>query len=545
MIFNRGGEPSSTFWRVHFGHIQQREILPAKTVQPNEAASLSRCYNAVGSEFSVAAMPSADKQSKPLQSKNLLVNYVSLLGGTVLAKGLGLVTVLLLTRVLGVEDFGRYSLAFAYWALLNTLVDLGGSHIVGREIAKTPEQPRTAMESMIYLRLIGSVLFLPVGVMLGQLLGLSNPLIIATYAGLFAGFEACYDLYFSASMQLDKAAKARFIASIANVLLIGAAVVLRLNLFWIVTIAMLNPLVKLVLDYRYSPFKLALHAPDWQSIKAIFLDGWPLWLAGIQYLILTRVDTMLLQVLSPTGQHDLGIYSAAFRVSEVMVLFVNSLCPALLPLLVQRSQEHERIRFISRTGIRILMTVLMAMSLLIFWYAPWIAHMYGPGYAESADCIRILIWSQAFVAVNAVCYYLLLVYNVQGKRPVIIANVLMMLLNVGLNWLLIPLLKAEGASWATVITECALLVMMVGFVRLYTPLRLGRDILLVEGLALASSLLAMQFGLWSGIVSAALFVGMIFGLGLLKPSQIKALALERIGATSEMKARSVLGKVQD
>jgi len=478
----------------------------------------------------VAALSSAENKNKPLQSKNLLVNYLSLLSGTVLAKALGLVTVLMLTRALGVEDFGRYSLAFAYWALLNTLADLGGSHIGGREISKDPGNPRSALESVIYLRLIGCLLFLPVGVFLGQQLGLSNSLIVATYAGLFAGFEAFYDVYFSASMQLDKTAKARFAASIANVLLIGLAVWLHLGLLWIVTLAMLNPLVKLALDYRYSPIAPKLSAPDWQRIKLILRDGWPLWLAGIQYIILARVDTMLLQVLSPTGHHDLGIYSAAFRVSEVMALFINSLCPAMLPLLVQRAHEPERINFLARTGVRLILTALMTMSLLIFCYAPWIASLYGPGYAESATCIRILIWSQAFAAVNAMCYYLLLVYNMQGKRPVIMANLLLTALNVGLNVVLIPLFKAEGSSWATVITEVAILLAMVGFVRLYTPLRLGRDILLVEGLALGSCWLGMHFGLAAGVISTVIFVGAMFGFGLLKPAQIKALALERIGA---------------
>jgi O-antigen/teichoic acid export membrane protein len=485
----------------------------------------------------VVNLSSAQKNNR-VQSKNLLVNYMSLLGGTVLAKGLGLVTVLILTRALGVDDFGRYSLAFSYWALLNTLVDLGGSHIAGREIAKAPAHPRPTLESIIYLRLLGCMLFLPFGFLMGQWLGLSLILIVATYAGLFAGFEAYYDIYFSASMQLDKTAKARFAASIVNVLLIGAAVAWHAGLLVIIGIAMLNPLVKLGLDYRLSCFRLSINRPDWAHIGRIVKDGWPLWLAGIQYIILARVDTMLLQVLSPTGHHDLGIYSAAFRVSEVMALFINALCPALLPLLVQRAHDPERITFLTQTGIRLILTLLIAMSLLIFWYAPWIAHMYGPGYAESGGCIRILIWSQAFAAVNALCYYLLLVYNVQGKRAIILANVVLTLFNIGLNFFLIPMFKAQGASWATVITEVVILTTMLTFVRRYTPLRLGRDILLLEGLALASSLIAMGMGPWAGLFSALAFIGLVFGLGLLKPKQLKALALERIGEGHQNPASS-------
>jgi O-antigen/teichoic acid export membrane protein len=206
--------------------------------------------------------------------------------------------------------------------------------------------------------------------------------------------------------------------------------------------------------------------------------------------------------------------------------------------LVQRAHDPERITFLTQTGIRLILTLLIAMSLLIFWYAPWIAHMYGPGYAESGGCIRILIWSQAFAAVNALCYYLLLVYNVQGKRAIILANVVLTLFNIGLNFFLIPMFKAQGASWATVITEVVILTTMLTFVRRYTPLRLGRDILLLEGLALASSLIAMGMGPWAGLFSALAFIGLVFGLGLLKPKQLKALALERIGEGHQNPASS-------
>ncbi len=464
-----------------------------------------------------------------VQSKNLLVNYVSLLGGATLAKGMGLITVLMLTRYLGVEDFGRYSLAFSVWAFLNTLVDLGGSHIAGREISRQPGKLRPVMESIIYLRLLGCLLFLPVGFALGPGLGLSKMLVLIVFIGILTGFEAYYDIYFSATMQLNKSARARFLASIANTLLIALAIMLKWPLLAIMLLAMLNPLLKLGLDYAYGgafPIKMAL--PDWDWIHRIFTDGWPLWLGGLQSIVLARIDTLMLQALSPTGQHDLGIYSAAFRFSEVMALLINALCPAILPLLVQSAQHPAKIQFLAQTGLRLILTVLIAISLLIFWYAPWIAKLYGPGYAEAAGCMRILIWSQAFVAVNALCYYLLLVYNQQGKRPVILANIGMTLLNIALNALLIPSLHAEGASWATVMTEAAILLCMLGFIRAYTPLRLGKDILAMECLALFSCLPILFTNRLYGGFSALLFIGLVFTARLLTPQRLKDLALEKL-----------------
>jgi O-antigen/teichoic acid export membrane protein len=466
--------------------------------------------------------------SATTRGKSLWVNYVSLLSGTVTAKGFALLTVLMLTRYLGVEDFGRYSLIFSYWALLNTLVDFGGSHIMGREIAREPQHLRPSIESVIYIRLMGCVVFLPVGILLANVLGLGTDLMLVAFLGILAGFEAFYDLYFSATMQLDSNAKARFFSSMANVILMGLAILLKLPLIAIVLMAMLNPLLKLLYDYRYAPFKVRLHAPDWTRIRRIAMDGWPLWMMGLQYLLLARIDTFLLQVLSPTGEHELGIYSAAFRLSEVMALLINAMCPALLPLLVKHMHEPDRIGFLAGTSTRLILSGVMMLTLFIFGYAPWIVKVYGPGYAEATLCMRILIWSQALVAINTVCYQLLVIYNAQGRRPVLISSIFMTLLNIGLNLWLIPGLHAAGASWATVVTEAAIAISMLCFLHAYTPLRLVRDVLLIEGLALLSCLPVVMFGGNYGWMSILLFALLVWGLKLLTPEALRTLARERL-----------------
>ncbi|HEY9686709.1 MAG TPA: oligosaccharide flippase family protein, partial [Coleofasciculaceae cyanobacterium] len=147
-------------------------------------------------------LPVPDAPSATTRGKSLWINYVSLLGGTLIAKVFALFTVLMLTRYLGVEDFGRYSLIFSYWALLNTLMDFGGSHIMGREIARDPHHLRPSVESVIYIRLLGCVVFLPVGILLANVLGLGTDLMLVAFLGILVGFEAFYDIYFSATMKL-------------------------------------------------------------------------------------------------------------------------------------------------------------------------------------------------------------------------------------------------------------------------------------------------------------------------------------------------------
>lgn len=473
-------------------------------------------------------------------SKNLLVNYISLLGGTVIAKGLALLTVLMLTRYLGVQDFGRYSLIFSFWALMNTLVDFGSAQILGRDIARDPARMRKSVETAIYLRLLCCVIFLPLGYFLAHSLAVDTRLYWLVVLGIFTGFEAYYDIYFSATMQLDKNAKARYFASIGNLVLVALAIILHWPFIVIILLGMLNPLVKLVYDRRFAGrMSWKLHGPDWPRIGRMARDGWPLWLAGIQFIILARIDTFMLQVLTPSGggEWELGIYSAAYRFSEVMSLLIGALSPSLLPLLVANMDKPERIRFLAGTSTRLVLAVVMVMSLFVFWYAHWIVRLYGPGYGPSAACMKILIWSQALVAVNGLVYQLLVIYNVQGRKPVIISGAAMTLVNIGLNFWLIPILRAEGASLATVITEFLIALSMLWFLRRYTPLRLGLDVLVMEGLALLACvpawLLAMQGGVLSllaGLIAMLAMVGLVLALRLLTLKDLRTLAAERISS---------------
>lgn len=460
---------------------------------------------------------------------SLWVNYASLLGGTIFTKGLAFVTVIFLTRYLGVNEFGVYSLVFSYWALLNTLVDFGVSGVLGREIAHVPKNPRPSLESAIYIRLLGCLVFLPLGFVAAGWVGLSPMLAGLVILGILVGSEAFYEVYFSATMQLHHNAQARVWASVIQALLTGLAIWQRWPLWSILLISLLNPAVKLLLDRYYGgAFRWTLNPPNWLHIRTMMRDSWPLWFAGLQYIVLARVDTVMLQMLSPTGAHDLGIYAAAFRFSEVMALLINALCPALLPLLVAHRHQAEALRFLTETGLRLILTALIVLSILLFSYAPWIVKLYGPGYEPAVLCMRILIGSQALVAVNVLCYQLLLIYNAQGRRPVLLGGTLMMCLNIALNLWWIPSFHAEGASWATLITELATVLLMLWFVRCYTPLRLAKDWLYLEFLMALSSFPMIVWGDLYGIVSVILFIALVFIFRLLTPSRLQRLAQARL-----------------
>ena len=90
------------------------------------------------------------------------------LAGKGVALAIGLVSIAVLTRYLGPDDYGKYTLALMYIQLFGVLADVGLFTTVVREISKRPERTEELVGNALLLRLVLAiaVIALAVGVSL-------------------------------------------------------------------------------------------------------------------------------------------------------------------------------------------------------------------------------------------------------------------------------------------------------------------------------------------------------------------------------------------
>ena len=92
--------------------------------------------------------------------------------------------------------------------------------------------------------------------------------------------------------------------------------------------------------------------------------------------------------------------------------------------------------------------------------------LYGEDYSASIDTLRIIVWYCTFSYLGGARGVWVLA---EGKQKhIIVVNLVGALLNVGLNFALIPLLGLNGAAIATVITQVFANVI---FISIYKPTR--------------------------------------------------------------------------
>jgi len=203
-------------------------------------------------------------------------------------------------------------------------------------------------------------------------------------------------------------------------------------------------------------FMLGLRGPNLNKLrfsllraKTLLEDSWPLLLSSMAIMVYMKIDQIMLgQML---GDDAVGIYSAAVRISEVWyfipMMIVTSVFPAILEAKKRDATQYlQRIQRLYDLMVWLSVPIALPMT---FISTPIVVALFGPAYAESGAVLAIHIWASVFVFLGVASSQCFVAENRQilsFQRTLLGA-----LVNVILNFVLIPDFGPIGASVATVV----------------------------------------------------------------------------------------------
>src|SRR5690348_6877840 len=118
--------------------------------------------------------------------KKILFNTFTQFGSKGLSVLLSLLTVSLLTRYLGTEGYGNFTLVFTYISLFAVLSDIGFNQIVVREFASDKEKSSKTKASFLNLKLLLNTFGIILPIVAMPFFPYSGELKIAIVIGAFA-----------------------------------------------------------------------------------------------------------------------------------------------------------------------------------------------------------------------------------------------------------------------------------------------------------------------------------------------------------------------
>ncbi len=387
--------------------------------------------------------------------KTVFQNTAVTLVGRAITLLLGLGASVLLVRTLGREQYGQYASFYAYLALFCWLPSLGMEQVIVRE-----SSIQTEKEGSIF----GTSVLLSVGLSIGATL-------IALLSSIFWHYADGYEiLLFVAALDTLLLTPLRLTALIFHTRLkhgyiITASIARQTLWLFAIIIASLHDANLPIIIWAHFFCSLLEFSTlfffarkfvsfNWRWNTTIARDllkkSWPLVLSAASFAIYNRIDQTMLHKLR-TNQ-ELGFYATAVNITEAFVILPLALMTAMLPILSKSALQTERFEHYTALCFRYVMVPGFWICLLVTLISkPLIFILYGAEFEPSAEVLQLLIWSELAVFFGSVMTHALIAKELQMYS--FISMLLGALVNIFLNFLLIPRWGIFGATWATIVSH--------------------------------------------------------------------------------------------
>lgn len=398
----------------------------------------------------------------------ILSNTGWLFADKVLRMGVGLFVTVWIARYLGPEQYGLWNFAIAFAALFGAFATLGLDSIVIRELVKDPERQNELLGSAFALKLAGGIITLLITLIAISWMREGEALMLWLVGISAAGFifqsVNVIDLFFQAQVQSKYtvyAANAAFIVMtlVKIILLVTSAPLISFAWAGLAEIAITS--LFLLFAYRFNHYNIRRWRYENSVALTLFYESWPLMLAGLAAILYMRIDMVMLQQIM--GEHEVGIYAAATKISEIWYFLPTILVASVSPSIIACRDKNLELYF---HKLRQLYFYLAWLAIFISLPLSLLASLvidilFGSEYESSAPVLTIHLWASIAVFLGVASSQYLLIENLQ--KISFYRTLIGLICNIALNLLLIPILGAIGAAISTVVSYFLAVFSMVLF----------------------------------------------------------------------------------
>ena len=392
------------------------------------------------------------------QLLNILSNMGWLFFDRILRVGLGLIVGAWVARYLGKADFGLLNYATTFVALFGAFTTLGLTDIVIRDIVKEPAAKEEILGTAFWLRFFGGVFVVIMSIAAIFFLRPGDVLArwLVTIVAVSTIFESSgvVDLWFQSQVRSKYTVWSKSTAYLlANVFKITAILLGAPVIYFAVAVLLEVTLTAagLAFNYRRRGNSFRAWQPNLARARHLLSDSWPLALSSLMVLVYMRVDVIMLGEMS--GDAAVGLYTSVSRLIDYSAFIPLVIASSLFPSLVkskergaafykERLQQFYDVNAAIAYGI-ILVAVPLAPLLIL--------GLYGSGYAAATPIFVIYIWANLFLYVGIARSRQLI--NDGILKFSLLTSALGVVINVGINLVLIPQYEGVGAAIATVAAQ--------------------------------------------------------------------------------------------
>jgi O-antigen/teichoic acid export membrane protein len=458
-------------------------------------------------------------------------NSALMFAAQVVARAAGLVVFACVARFLSKDEVGMFGYAMTMVGFLTIAVDFGFDLVVTREAARGSGAEGTGLAlrlKTVHFLVAYPVLLAAAALQAGAGAGLAAVAILGAAVWQESGSRTLSAFYL-AQGRAEFGLVAESAMSLLRLLLVPALLVAGARLvgvsvaYWAASAATVVTMA--VWAWRHG-FRPSFRSPDGEA-RRVFTAAAAFAAYGLLYNLSFRLDVVMLKGLRPDS--EVGLYFAAFRVTEAMLVLPSVLTGALYPVLSRLDGAGERAsvaracaeatRWLAVTGVGASLAVGGAAPLVIRLIA-------GPGYEGAVEYLRWLLPSFALICIQCVG---LVALNAAGRQwasaGVMLAGAVV---KIAWNLAFVPAHGALAACIGSVVTSAIITVLIAVIVRASYPaavwFRAWAGSLVAAGAALAAAAAIPWAPLgWRVALLLAVFVAGAFVTRAARPGDLASL----------------------
>ncbi|MBD0281653.1 MAG: flippase [Thermoleophilaceae bacterium] len=373
---------------------------------------------------------------------------------------LGAASIAVLTRYLGPNDYGRFTLALMYMQLFGVLADAGLYMTVVREISKEPSRTDELVGNALTLRLLLSIVVIALGAALSLLLPYDPDVRLAiVLAGgplLFGMLTSSLVTVLQSQLRMARAVAGEVAGRAFALGLTLVVALLDLGFYAVMGAAAGGAAATLAVTWLctrgVTTLRFRAQPAVWRPLLVVSL---PLGLALAINELYFRADTLIISLYQPYD--EVGLYTLAYRILEFTLAFGTIFLTTVFPVLSEAVANDDP---------RALRTIQASTDLFVILGAPLVAGGLvlappiielagGTEFEGAATPLRVLLMAGALSWVNGVFGFALIAKGRQASA--LWLNVSALTFNVGLNFFLIPRYGIVAAAVVTVASEALIL----------------------------------------------------------------------------------------
>jgi O-antigen/teichoic acid export membrane protein len=375
----------------------------------------------------------------------------------------------------GHASYGTYQALFNLGVIFQIILDFGLINYNSRTISQQPDKIKEIFPSMLSARLILIVLYTALTCAFGFALGyrgwqiymLAGVLMIQAFNTMLQFIRSNVSGLHHFKTDGILSISDRFLMIlVCGFLLLYPATSANFKIEWFVLAQIAcygaATVVAFLVLRRIAHVKLrfTFHLP---SIYAIIKQSFPYALLIFLMSVYTRADAPLIDRLcGGNGDEQAGIYAEGYRLLDIANQFGQMFATMLLPLFARMLVERQAVQPIIKLAVNIMLPIAFMIAVAAIFFGTPIMHLlYKNSGAYDAE---VFAWYMSTFPAFCITFVYSTVLTANGSLKLLnkIAFVAV-IINLGLNFYMIPHWQAKGAAITSVVTQYAVALFYIFF----------------------------------------------------------------------------------